>query len=103
MKNRRLKTDIEEKMCKKCKLEYVEKENYNWSCRTHSSTYGDYMWWCCGKTSKEALGCIYSKHVCKDDDEEEVEEGDLEDNVKCVSCKEKGHTSTECPKDPNFR
>ena len=37
MKNRRLKTDIEEKMCKKCAKEYTENENFNWSCRTHPS------------------------------------------------------------------
>jgi hypothetical protein len=28
------------------------------------------MWWCCGKTIKEALGCKFRKHETKDDEEE---------------------------------
>jgi len=28
------------------------------------------MWWCCGKKQKEAPGCIISKHIAKDEDEE---------------------------------
>ena len=31
------------------------------------------MWWCCGKTNKEAPGCKYAKHVSKED-EDDVEE-----------------------------
>lgn len=27
------------------------------------------MWWCCGKPSKEASGCKYSKHVSKEDED----------------------------------
>ena len=29
------------------------------------------MWWCCGKTSKEALGCKFNKHIAKVDDEDQ--------------------------------
>ena len=29
--------DKEEKMCKNCGKEYIETENFNWSCRTHKS------------------------------------------------------------------
>lgn len=29
------------------------------------------MWWCCGKTSKEAAGCKFSKHETKDEEEDE--------------------------------
>ena len=29
------------------------------------------MWWCCGKTSKDALGCKYNKHESKEDDDED--------------------------------
>lgn len=41
------------KTCKKCTKEYKEKENFNWSCRTHQSDWGGEMWWCCGKREKE--------------------------------------------------
>jgi len=31
------------------------------------------MWWCCGKTSKEAPGCKFNKHeMVKDDEDEEM-------------------------------
>jgi len=29
------------------------------------------MWWCCGKTSKEAPGCKFGKHEMIRDDEDE--------------------------------
>lgn len=105
MKNRRIKTDIEEKMCKKCKNEYTEKENFNWSCRTHQSAYGESMWWCCGKERKEAAGCIFGKHQSKDDEEEQEEDGESDEkkNTICFSCKEKGHKMEECPFDPNYK
>ena len=35
------------------------------------SEYGEHMWWCCGKTSKEAPGCKYSKHISKEDEEDQ--------------------------------
>jgi hypothetical protein len=28
------------------------------------------MWWCCGKSSKDALGCKFAKHSSKDDEDE---------------------------------
>jgi hypothetical protein len=31
------------------------------------------MWWCCGKTEKESQGCKFSKHECKEDDEDEAD------------------------------
>lgn len=31
------------------------------------------MWWCCGKTMKDAPGCKFSKHVSKEDEDEDVE------------------------------
>ena len=58
------------KTCKQCTNEYNEKENFNWSCRQHQSEYSGEMWWCCGKTTKEALGCKFRKHETKDDEEE---------------------------------
>ena len=98
LKNRRFRIDQNQKICKKCGKEYLEKENYNWSCRTHQSEFGGEMWWCCGKTDKEAAGCKYSKHESKEDDEDD---GDPEDklqdqlrqlkNIRCHCCKEIGH------------
>jgi hypothetical protein len=32
------------------------------------------MWWCCGKQQKESLGCKFSRHEAKPDDEEDKEE-----------------------------
>lgn len=73
------------------------------------------MWWCCGKTTKDAPGCKYSKHYCKED-EDEVEGGEngtsngqaaenngKKTNIRCLCCKEKGHTVDECLRDPNIR
>jgi len=34
-------------------MDYVEKENFNWSCRMHQSEWGGEMWWCCGKRGKD--------------------------------------------------
>jgi hypothetical protein len=31
------------------------------------------MWWCCGKTSKDAPGCKFSKHESKEDEDEDLE------------------------------
>ena len=72
------------------------------------------MWWCCGKTTKDAPGCKYSKHYCKEDeDENEGEAGPSngqtteitvkKTNIRCLCCKEKGHNIDECLRDPNIR
>ena len=42
------------KTCKLCGADYLESENFNWSCRTHKSEFSGEIWWCCGKTNKEA-------------------------------------------------
>jgi hypothetical protein len=57
------------------------------------------MWWCCGKNTKEALGCKFSKHESKEDDEDEGgdpdgnKEGEQKQlkNIRCNCCKEIGH------------
>lgn len=36
------------------------------------------MWWCCGKTDKDAHGCKFSKHESKEDDEDD---NDGEDKI----------------------
>eukprot|EP00744_Colponema_vietnamica_P003737 GILI01005676.1.p1 GENE.GILI01005676.1~~GILI01005676.1.p1 ORF type:complete len:898 (+),score=233.78 GILI01005676.1:261-2954(+) len=101
----------EQKVCKNCSKEFMEGENYNWSCRTHQSEFGGEMWWCCGKPGKDAPGCKYAKHESKDDDddmdedEKNKEEGERKKNskVRCWSCNEIGHDSRDCPRDPNIR
>ena len=104
---RRRNVDINQKICKNCQKEYVESENYLWSCRTHRSEYGGEMWWCCGKTNKDALGCKYNKHESKeDDDEEDAREKEEEKyklkRIKCQCCKEVGHHTQDCYRDPNL-
>ena len=96
--------------CKKCGKEFNEKENYNWSCRTHQSDFSGEMWWCCGKTGKDSLGCKYGKHETKDDEDDEdldnEQDGDAKKSnkyVRCACCKEIGHTIDECPRDPNIK
>jgi hypothetical protein len=110
LKNKRFRIEDNQKICKKCGKEYLEKENLNWSCRTHTSEYSGEMWWCCGKEQKEADGCKISKHECKEDDEEDnAEQENKEDqskqlkNVRCYCCKEIGHTIEQCPRDPNLK
>lgn len=67
------------------------------------------MWWCCGKTSKEAIGCKYQKHESKDDAESENEADDgekktkIDRNLRCNCCREFGHAVTNCPRDPNLK
>lgn len=66
------------------------------------------MWWCCGKHTKDALGCKYSKHQSKDDEDDDKDFDEKEDykkdkGFKCYCCKEMGHRTDDCPKDPNLR
>ena len=69
------------KTCKNCTREFTEKENYNWSCRTHRSEWSGEMWWCCGKYSKDALGCKFQKHQARNDDDDDLHtEGIKESN-----------------------
>ena len=48
---------VDQKTCRFCSKEYLESENFNWSCRTHRSEFGGEMWWCCGKLGRDAPGC----------------------------------------------
>ena len=73
LKMRRGKFDEGSKVCKKCSKDFMEKENFNWSCSTHQSEFSGEMWWCCGKNAKEARGCKFSKHEKQDEDEDEDE------------------------------
>jgi len=109
LQNRKGKFDSGMKACRKCNKEYNEKENFNWSCRTHYSDWGGEMWWCCGKPGRDLPGCKFGKHEHKDDDEDEKPEeteGDKQRQMKyvrCYCCKEVGHHITECSRDPNIR
>jgi hypothetical protein len=104
LKAKRGKIDMDFQICKKCSKDYKESENFNWSCRTHKSAWSGEMWWCCGKKSKEAQGCLFSKHEVKkdEDDEEKAADEDLL-NRRCMCCKDKGHGIEECPRDPNLK
>ena len=61
----------EEKVCKNCQRVFIESENFNWSCRRHQTEYSGEVYWCCGKSSRDALGCKISKHESKEDEEED--------------------------------
>jgi hypothetical protein len=96
--------------CKVCRQDFLESENFNWSCRTHKSEWSGDLWWCCGKTQKDAPGCKFDKHIrIKDVDEEDEykkKPGGTDeelDKVVCQCCKEVGHKADYCPNDPNFR
>lgn len=73
------------------------------------SEFGGEMWWCCGKTTKDAPGCKFSKHLSKEDEDEDVEQQEEGDQTlknkyaRCYCCKEKGHRAQDCPRDPNIK
>jgi len=69
----------EEMLCRKCQKTYLDSENFNWSCRTHTSEYSENMWWCCGR-GKDAPGCQVSKHESKEDEDNEPR--DQEENER---------------------
>ena len=110
LRSRKGKFDSSSKICKNCGKDYNEKENFNWSCRTHRGEYSGEMWWCCGKEGKDAAGCLYAKHESKDEDEDEEDEKEKEAaeaearaKQRCMCCKEIGHTIENCPRDPNIK
>lgn len=110
LKNRKGKVDQGIKMCRNCGREYHEKENFNWSCRTHRSTeYGGEMWWCCGKRGADVPGCKFSRHETKEDDDDEDDEDNAKSkarqlkSIRCQCCKELGHTIENCYRDPNLK
>ena len=88
-----------------CNKEYNGKDNFKWSCRVHQSDYSGEVWWCCGKSDKNAPGCKVNMHQEKADEEIEELEGETINrmNKRCLCCREFGHTADSCPKDPNLK
>jgi hypothetical protein len=88
--------------CRRCERMYVEDDNFNWSCRVHTSTF-EAFWLCCGKTAKSSQGCSTSKHVPLSEIEKLGLGGETRVmfREKCNDCKVYGHTSKDCPNDPN--
>ncbi|CAG9313468.1 unnamed protein product [Blepharisma stoltei] len=95
--------ETEEKLCKKCRKPYFEKNNYNWSCSTHGNIWNGQMYWCCGNTNKESSGCQRSKHENQNLIDSDNEEENPERSLFCSNCKKNGHSPHKCPKDPNAR
>lgn len=56
-----------QKICRNCLKEYNDKDNFNWSCRTHQGEFGGVIWWCCGRSNKEDQGCKFGQHEPKDE------------------------------------
>jgi hypothetical protein len=92
-----------DKICENCGQVYTETNNFNWSCKTHSGTWGGTMYWCCGKKNKEAIGCIMKKHQTKEQvkDIEENAKKNKNKQRKCYYCHKEGHNTAQCDLDPN--
>jgi len=85
------KIDTGIKMCKNCKKEYKDNENFSWKCRTHRSEYSkeDDLWWCCLKKGMDNKGCKLQKHESlEDEDDEDIEDAEKvqENELKNKRC-----------------
>ena len=72
----------------------------------HKSEFSGELWWCCGKTKQDALGCKFGKHIARNDfdDDETGEKLQIKVmNQKCGCCRDVGHKPDKCPKDPNLK
>jgi len=87
----------QELTCKKCLKLFTEKSNFNWSCRTHSQDYQGGVFYCCGKTDINSLGCTLSKHTS----ENSIKRNQRLKPTVCTSCRGIGHLAHECIRDPN--
>lgn len=68
VRGRRFKVDTH-KICSNCRKEYRDQDNFNWSCRVHRSEWSGVMWWCCGKSSRDAPGCKFGKHIVQEEED----------------------------------
>ena len=71
----------EEKYCKSCQKAFTETNNFNWSCKRHTSNFTEDRYWCCGETGKEAPGCVTSKHISLED--AKATENRIEETFSC--------------------
>ncbi|CAI2380348.1 unnamed protein product [Moneuplotes crassus] len=105
MKSKR-NINLKKKICYKCNQDFSEKENFKWSCVTHSREWSGKMWWCCGSTDNLNKGCVKDYHVSKsynDTDKLNNRETEMQLKTQCRCCKQKGHSTQNCPLDPNYR
>ena len=104
LKKYKKKNEDEKKKCINCNLYFSEESNYNWSCKFHSMQFNreSSIYWCCGKQSEFAAGCKSSKHVSREDNEEDEDENQTQVEF-CAACRSIGHSAVECPKDPNVK
>lgn len=85
-------------MCKNCRKDFIETENFSWKCRTHRCEYAaeDDLWWCCLKKGFNSVGCKLQKHEALDnssdeeDDRQKSKSNEMK-NKRCQCCKEFGH------------
>lgn len=75
--------EVEEKLCRMCQRVYTEAENFQWSCKIHTGEFGAEVWWCCGKTGREAIGCKSGKHEPKDEGEILAQDNEELTSVLC--------------------
>jgi len=63
------------------------------------------MYWCWGKTNKDAPGCTVGKHESRDDEDDATaeEKEERHRHIQWLCCKETGHIMDECYKDPNYK
>lgn len=83
--------------CMVCSRQFNNLTNFDWSCVHHPLQWNGFIYGCCGKTKKQSVGCSTSKH------KKNQTPKPIQISSSCTSCKEHGHTSKYCPKDPNTR
>ena len=71
----------EEKYCKNCQKAFTETNNFNWSCKRHTSKFTEDRYWCCGQIGKEAPGCVTSKHITLEDSK--AKDTSVEETFSC--------------------